>query len=144
MSKHFSLEVRALLQPARIVSLRPDAGAKGFGRRRPPLGPPTLAQSTRSLHCQLQVFKFAVCLGLPIALTAYVVYYPQGLQEVIRKVRPATAGGGRVGWGRRAGGWAGRVAGKEPVCLCFGEGLLILIDAVVDCHVSASPCRKPT
>lgn len=41
----------------------------------------------------LQVFKFAVYLGIPIALTAFVVYRTDNLQQIIENVSPGAAMG---------------------------------------------------
>ena len=40
----------------------------------------------------MQAFKFAVYVGVPIALTAFVVYNPDNLQALIAKVTPLSAG----------------------------------------------------
>jgi protein PET100 len=85
MSKHKSLEVRtscATPPPRARAPLRArrraGAGAGAAAVRRRPPSPPPLSLPPR------QAFKFAVYLGVPIALTWLVVNRPGNLEAAIR------------------------------------------------------------
>jgi hypothetical protein len=69
-----------------VSSQEPGGGHTALALRREVIerAPPSHSLPPLSF---LQVFKFAVYLGVPIALTAFAVYSPGNLQSIINNVR---------------------------------------------------------